>query len=243
MDLSNVDCQQTLNPTAGGSKSRNRMQETPTGELGRMLDGRLYRPADADLIAWRMRARRLTRLFNRSTEDETSRRLRLLAELFGELGPGVEIEPPFHCDYGFNIRAGRNLYANFGCVILDCNSVDIGDNVFLGPGVHIYAAYHPLDPELRTKGMELAGPVRIGDNVWIGGGAIICPGIEIGCGSTIGAGSVVTRSVPAGVVAAGNPCRMIRRLSNEVRQDEGQQDEMEMRDSNAKAVDYSSGSV
>ncbi|MBL8666794.1 MAG: sugar O-acetyltransferase, partial [Rhodospirillales bacterium] len=109
-----------------------------------------------------------------------------------------------------NIRAGDNLYLNAGCVILDCAAVDIGANVLIGPGVHIYAATHPTDPVVRRTGRELAAPVSIGDDVWIGGGAILCPGVSIGDGTTIAAGSVVVRDVPAGVVVAGNPGRVIR---------------------------------
>jgi maltose O-acetyltransferase len=174
----------------------------------------LYRASDPELVALRRRARRLTRLFNQTTEEETERRLQLLTELFGRVGAGIEVEPPFACDYGDNIHAGDGLYLNFGCVILDCARVDIGRNVQLGPGVHVYTAHHPTDPAERATGLELASPVRIGDNVWIGGGSIICPGVSIGDGSTVGAGSVVVRDVPAGVVAAGNPCRVLRRLEH-----------------------------
>jgi maltose O-acetyltransferase len=185
-------------------------------EREKMLSGQLYRAADADLIAARRRARRLCRLYNATTEEETERRRQLLAELFGQVGPEVEIEPPFACDYGENIRAGSGLYVNFGCVILDCGRVDIGEGVLLGPGVQIYAAYHPTDPAVRATGAELAGPIRIGNNVWIGGQAVLCPGVTIGDNTTIGAGSIVTRDVPAGVIAAGNPCRVIRPVERTV---------------------------
>ncbi|HEY7312868.1 MAG TPA: sugar O-acetyltransferase [Gemmataceae bacterium] len=182
-------------------------------ERQKMLAGRLYRASDPELTAARRRSRRLTRLYNQTTEDETERRLQLLLELFGRIGPGVEIEPPFACDYGDNIHAGDNLYINFGCVILDCARVDIGRNVQIGPGVHIYTGHHPVDPDERATGLEMATPVRIGEDVWIGGGAILGPGVTIGDGSTIGAGSVVVKDVPARVVAVGNPCRVIRRLA------------------------------
>ncbi|MGH7169550.1 MAG: sugar O-acetyltransferase [Gemmataceae bacterium] len=181
-------------------------------EWQKMLDGQLYRASDAELTAARRRARRLTRMYNHTTEEEWESRLRLLTELFGRLGAGIEIEPPFACDYGANIHAGDGLYLNFGCVILDCARVVIGSNVQMGPGVHIYTAHHPTDPDVRASGLELATPVRIGAKVWIGGGALICPGVTIGDGTTIGAGSVVVKDVPARVLAAGNPCRVIRPL-------------------------------
>ena len=181
-------------------------------ERQKMLAGQLYRASDAELKAARRRARRLTRRYNQTTEEEDELRLQLLAELFGRIGTGIEIEPPFACDYGTNIHAGDGLYLNFGCVILDCALVIIGGNVQIGPGVHIYTAHHPTDPDARVSGLELAKPVRIGDGVWIGGGAVICPGVTIGHGATIGAGSVVVKDVPARVIAAGNPCRVLRTL-------------------------------
>lgn len=181
-------------------------------EKQRMLAGQLYLASDPELVAERRRARHLLRLYNQTTAEEADRRSTILAELFGRVGPKVEIEPPFSCDYGYNIFAGNNLYMNFGCVVLDCGTVDIGDDVLCGPYVQICAGYHPVDPELRLTGRELAGPIRIGSNVWIGGGAIIGQGVTIGDNTTIGAGSVVTRDVPANVVAAGNPCRIIRQL-------------------------------
>lgn len=181
-------------------------------EREKMLAGELYLAADPELVAMRRRARRLTRLFNETTEDEEPRRERLLGELLGAMGEGVFIEPPFRCDYGSQITIGDRFYANFGCVILDCAPVRIGSEVKFGPSVQIYAATHPLDPAARAAGPELAFPVTIGDRAWIGGGAILCPGITIGENTVIGAGSVVTRDVPANVIAAGNPCRVIRPL-------------------------------
>lgn len=181
-------------------------------EWQKMLAGQLYRASDPELQAARRRARRLTRLYNQSTEEENERRLQLLGELFGRIGSAIEIEPQFACDYGTNIYAADGLYLNFGCVILDCARVDIGSNVQMGPGVHIYTAHHPTDPATRASGLELATPVRIGDGVWIGGGSLLCPGVTIGDGTTIGAGSVVVKDVPPRVIAAGNPCRIVRRL-------------------------------
>ncbi len=179
-------------------------------EKQRMLSGDLYFAYDPELVADRLRARKLLHAYNATGPEAMAERRALLQELFGALGERFEIEPPFFCDYGCNIRAGDNLYLNAGCVILDCAAVDIGANVLIGPGVHIYAATHPTDPVVRRTGRELAAPVSIGDDVWIGGGAILCPGVSIGDGTTIAAGSVVVRDVPAGVVVAGNPGRVIR---------------------------------
>jgi maltose O-acetyltransferase len=181
-------------------------------ELEKMLAGELYLASDAELENLRRNARRLTRLFNNTTEDETELRAQLLQELLGKCGSKIHIEPPFRCDYGCFISVGENFYANFGCVILDCNHVTIGDNVMLAPNVQIYGAHHPLDASTRISGPELGSPISIGNNVWIGGGAIILPGVSIGDNSVIGAGSVVTRDVPPNVVAAGNPCRVLREV-------------------------------
>jgi len=176
-------------------------------ERTRILAGELYRSSDPELVALRKRARRLTRMFNQTTEDQMGERGALLGELFGSLGPGAEIEPDFRCDYGFNIRAGARLYMNFGCVVLDCALVTIGDGCLFGPGVHIYAATHPTDATERASGREMTRPVTIGNNVWVGGGAIICPGVSIGDDAVIGAGSVVVKSVGVGGVVVGSAAR------------------------------------
>lgn len=181
-------------------------------EKQRMLAGELYLASDPELVKERQRARDLLREYNATWTAEIPRRLAILSRLFGQIGPRVEIEPPFRCDYGYNIFAGDGLYMNFGCVVLDCAPVHIGENVLFGPYVQLLAADHPRDPELRRGGRELAAPIRIGGNVWIGGGAIVCAGVSIGDDTTIGAGSVVTSDIPARVVAAGNPCRVLRTL-------------------------------
>lgn len=181
-------------------------------EFQKMIDGELYNPYDTELVDMRARARRLTRIYNQTTEDELGRRKETLLELFSRVGPKVLIEPPFHCDYGSNIYFGNDLFMNFGCVILDCAEVRFGEGVLCGPNVQIYTATHPLESRLRASGAEFAKPVSIGDRVWLGGGVIVCPGVRIGAGTTIGAGSVVTRDVPANVFAAGNPCRVIRHI-------------------------------
>ena len=182
-------------------------------EKEKMLAGQLYESWDPQLVTDRLNARRLTRHYNATTEEELDHRVEIMRELLGSMGDGYfMIEPPFYCDYGYNIHVGNNFFMNFDCVILDCNLVTIGDNVQCGPGVHIYTASHPIIAAERNKGPELAFPVTIGNNVWLGGGAIICPGVTIGDNTTIGAGSVVTKDIPANVFAAGNPCRVIRPL-------------------------------
>lgn len=175
-----------------------------------MLAGKLYSPADPELTALRLSARRLTRLFNATREDEADRRRLILEELLGAVGQNVEIEPMFQCDYGCNIRLGSRVFMNFGCVLLDCATITLGDDVMLAPGVHLYAATHPLDPDLRHSGRELAYPITIGSKVWIGGGAIVLPGVTIGDGAVIGAGAVVTKDVAARTVVMGNPARAVK---------------------------------
>ena len=179
-----------------------------------MLAGRLYDPSDPDLVRERQHCRKLCRLLNGSREDEVDERRRILSDLVGQRCDAT-IHPPFHCDYGYNIALGDNVYFNFNCVVLDVVRVEIGSNVLIGPSVQIYTATHPIKAEERRTGLEYGRPVSIGDDVWIGGGSIICPGVKIGARSTIGAGSVVTRDVPSDVVAAGNPCRTIRHLARD----------------------------
>jgi maltose O-acetyltransferase len=181
-------------------------------EKEKMLAGELYLAADEELVAERLKARRLARLYNATTETEDMQRREILSQWFGVIGEIISIEPPFQCDYGSNIRVGNNFYANFGCILLDCARIEIGDNVLLAPNVQIYTAHHPIDPKLRLTGNELASPIYIGHNVWLGGGVIVCPNVRIGDNTTIGAGSVVTKDIPANVIAVGNPCRVIRQL-------------------------------
>lgn len=175
-----------------------------------MLANQPYRAADPELVEMRLAAQRLLYTFNQSAPDDGQKRQAALRSLFHTLGSGCEIMPPFHCDYGCHIEAGDNLYINVNCTILDCNRVVLGNDVLLAPNVQIYTAYHPTDPAVRKTGVEMAAPITIGNNVWIGGGVIICPGVTIGDQVTIGAGSVVTRPIPANVVAVGNPCRVVR---------------------------------
>lgn len=182
-------------------------------EKQKMLAGELYLANDPELVADQKRASHLLQMYSATTAEQLEQRQHILEELFAKVGEKITIVPPFHCDYGSNIAIGNGTYMNYGCVILDCNQVEIGDNVLLAPYVQIYASYHPIEPEIRLTGRELATPIKIGNNVWIGGGAIICPGVTIGDNTTIGAGSVVVKDVPANVVAAGNPCRIIRHLT------------------------------
>lgn len=181
-------------------------------EREKMLAGELYLATDPELLHMRSRARRLFGAYNQLDHADAAARKRLLTQLLGSLGEGVEIMAPFHCDYGCHIYLGNNVFMNFNCIILDCAEVRIGNNVLMGPNVQIYAATHPLLASERIKGPELAAPVTIGDNVWLGGSAVICPGVTIGENTTIGAGSVVTKDIPANVFAAGNPCKVIRQL-------------------------------
>lgn len=187
-------------------------------EKQKMLAGELYDPQDPELSGERANCRDLCQALNATREDETEVRRRLLTELFGQ-ETNAWLQPPFYCDYGTNIRLGTNVFFNFNCVILDVALVTIGDNVLIGPAVQIYTATHPLDTSERRKMLESAKPITIGLDVWIGGGAIICPGVSIGDRTVIGAGSVVTRDIPSDVIAAGNPARILRELPLETSTD------------------------
>ncbi len=175
-----------------------------------MERGEWYLPSDAELKKQNLAAKELLFDFHQYRPSQVEEKRQLLQRLFGSLGENAWIEPPFSCDYGWNIHAGKSFYANSGCVILDCGKVTIGDHVLLGPQVGIYTVGHPLDPQLRRQGLEAAKPITIGNNVWIGGGSILLPGVTIGENAVIGAGSVVVKDIPANVVAVGNPCRVIR---------------------------------
>lgn len=181
-------------------------------EREKMLAGELYDPHDPELVRARNRARDLCQDLNATREAEQEERRRILRELFGDGGEDVWMQPPFFCDYGSNIAIGTKCFFNFNCVVLDVCQVSIGDYTQFGPAVQVYTATHPLDAELRRE-QEFGKPIEIGSDVWVGGGAIILPGVKIGSRSVIGAGSVVTRDIPEGVLAAGNPCRVIRALT------------------------------
>jgi maltose O-acetyltransferase len=181
-------------------------------EKQKMLAGALYDPLDAQLCRERARARDLCLRLNATREDEQAERTALLEQLFGRV-TSAWIQPPFFCDYGPNIELGDRVFFNFNCVVLDVAQVRIGSHTLFGPAVQIYTATHPLDAATRRQGLESAIPIGIGDDVWVGGGAIVCPGVSIGARSVIGAGSVVTRDIPNDVFAAGNPCRVVRSLA------------------------------
>jgi maltose O-acetyltransferase len=178
-------------------------------EKEKMPAGELYRPGDPELQAELAAAKAWMVEYNAALANSAAERHVLLTRRLGFVGAGAVVRPPFHCDYGFNIRLGADAFLNFNCVILDVAEVSIGDGAQIGPAVQIYAADHPRDAAQRRAGLELGRPVRIGRHAWIGGGAIILPGVSIGDDAVIGAGAVVTRDVPAGTTVVGNPARPI----------------------------------
>lgn len=177
-------------------------------ERQKMISGLPYNPGDPELQADQTAAKQWMARYNAAMGASPADRRDLLRQKMGEVGEGAIIRPPFHCDYGYNIRLGRGVFMNFNCVILDICEVEIGDQTQIGPGVQILTADHPRDAAQRAEGIEFGKPVTIGQNVWIGGGAIILPGVTIGDDAVIGAGSVVTRDVPEGATAVGNPARL-----------------------------------
>lgn len=185
-------------------------------ELDKAARGLLYDANyDPAVLEKRMAAKRILYRLNRLSPDEQEERADLIRGLVGRIGSNFVIEGPLHCDYGFNVEIGENFYANVNLIILDGAKVTIGDNVFIAPNVGIYTAGHPLDAERRNACLEYALPVTIGNNVWIGGGVSIMPGVTIGDGAVIGGGAVITKDVPANVVAAGNPARVIRPITQD----------------------------
>jgi len=184
-------------------------------EREKMVAGELYNASDPELVAACRKARRLCRAFDATSPEQLEGRGRMTRKLFAEGGQTVRIEPPFFCDYGFNIRLGKSVFFNYNCVVLDVCEVRIGSFTIFGPAVQIFTALHPMNAELR-RSVEYGKPVQIGSDVWVGGGAIICPGVRIGSRTVIGAGSVVTRDLPEGVFAAGNPCRLIREITENI---------------------------
>ena len=176
-----------------------------------MVAGELYDPLDRALVTARERARDLCLELNGTRDAQRTKRRRILKSLFGTGGDSVWMQPPFFCDYGANTYLGTRVFFNFNCVVLDVCEVRIGDYTLFGPGVQILTPLHPLDPELRRR-QEFGKPIEIGSDVWVGGGALIVAGVKVGSRAVIGAGSVVTRDIPEGAFAAGNPCRVIRKL-------------------------------
>lgn len=177
-----------------------------------MLAGDPYMANDPELVRESIRAMKLCEQYNRTFADEPQERSRILHELLGSVGPGVGIRPPFHCDYGSQIRIGARTFANFGLMALDVAPIDIGEDVQIATQVQLLTATHPVDPTTRRTGIESGCPISIGDNVWLGGGVIVCPGVTIGANTVVGAGAVVTRDLPANVVAVGNPARIVRKI-------------------------------
>lgn len=181
-------------------------------EKQKMLDGELYDALDKQLADDRTRTRLLIKRLNDTAEDQTQLRAEILRELIPDAGDGLWIQPPFYCDYGYNMMVGEKVFFNFNCVVLDVTYVQIGSRTLFGPNVQIYTATHPMDYKQRASGLEYAKPIKIGEDVWVGGSTIICPGVSIGDRTIIGAGSVVTRDIGSDVFAAGNPCKVIRKL-------------------------------
>jgi maltose O-acetyltransferase len=178
----------------------------------RMLAGDLYIADDPELVADSLRARQLYETFNASPAADVDGRRRILAELLGGLGEGSEIRPPFYCDYGYNLRVGTGVFVNVGLVALDVAPITIGDDVQIGPNVQLLTPTHPVEAGPRRARWEAARPITIGDNVWLGGGAVVLPGVTIGENTVVGAGAVAARDLPPGVVAVGNPARIVRTL-------------------------------
>lgn len=188
-------------------------------EYQRMIKGELYSAANNQALSnLAEKGRLLNESYNKLSRQNKAQRSEVLKKMLGSLGKNPTIESPFYIDYGVNIHIGDNFYANFDCMFLDSDIITIGDDVMMGPSVRIYAATHPIDPDVRTRGLELTAPVTIGDKCWIGGSVVIVPGVEIGANTIIGAGSVVTKNIPANVIAAGNPCRVIRPIDENDRQ-------------------------
>lgn len=182
-------------------------------EWQKLQAGEIYNDFDQDLFNRRIEAKQLFRAYNRTEDNEVEKRKEIMQKLFKSVGKNVWIEPDFHCEFGKNITIGSDVYINFGCVILDCGQVTIGNNTLIGPNVGIYDANHVLDAEERIAGGLKPGNVHIGNRVWIGGNTILLPNITIGDDTVIGAGSIVTHDIPSGVVAVGNPCHVLRKIT------------------------------
>ena len=182
-------------------------------EKEKMLNGKLYNSNVDELLKERLYAKDVIFEFNMLLPSEKIKRNQIIKGLFGKIQSNFHIESPFYCDYGYNIDIGENFYANHDCIILDCAKVTIGDNVMFGPSVHAYTAGHPVHFEVRNMALEYAFPITIGNNVWIGGNSVINPGITIGNNVVIGSGSVVTKDIPSNTIAVGNPCKVIRKIT------------------------------
>ncbi|CAM3887198.1 sugar O-acetyltransferase [Alkalicoccus chagannorensis] len=183
-------------------------------EREKMTAGLMYKPSDPELMEDRLRVRRKVREYNASSPAEAAGREDALRDILGSAGREVFMEPDVRFDYGYNMHVGDHFFANFDCTFLDVAEIRIGDNCMLGPGVHLYTASHPLGAEERNSGSEFAIPITIGDNVWIGGAAVINPGVMIGTGAVVASGAVVTKEVPPNTVVGGNPARVLKHLDS-----------------------------
>ncbi|MBW2960590.1 sugar O-acetyltransferase [Mesonia aestuariivivens] len=186
-------------------------------EKEKMLTSEYFNPLDKQLSDDRLAARKLLHELNHNSPEEFQQQKEITRKLLPNSSKATFIQPPFYCDYGYNIKAGKGVFFNFNCTLLDLGSIEIGTKTMIGPNVQIYTAVHPKNAEKRATGIEKGNPIRIGKNVWIGGNTTICPGVTIGDNSIIGAGSVVTKDIAANVMAAGNPCRVIKELLNETK--------------------------
>ena len=184
-------------------------------EKERMLSEKLYRAQGEELKTIRQKGQKLVRLFNDTTEEESTYRTELLTEIFDEVAGNIYMQPNLRIDYGKNITIGKNFYANFDCVLIDVATITIGDNVMFGPHVCLYTAGHPIDPTVRNSGLEFGKSIVIGNNVWIGGSSVVNPGVTVGDNVVIGSGSVVTKDIPANTIAVGNPCRVMREITHD----------------------------
>lgn len=191
------------------------MTEIPETEKQKMIAGKAYQAGNTELAKERLKAREILFEFNNTPPKLIKKRKELLRNLFGKTEQMFYVEPPFRCDYGYNIEIGNHFYANFNLVILDCAKVSIGDHVFIAPNVALYTAGHPIHHHLRNQQYEWAQPITIGNNVWIGGNVVINAGVKIGDNTVIGAGSIVTKDIPANVLAFGNPCKVIREITDQ----------------------------
>lgn len=183
----------------------------------KMQNGELYLPSDKALLDEQYRCLDILYDFNATRPSELEKRAEILRRFFAEIGEGCYIEPPLHANWGRHTHFGRNVYANFNLTLVDDGDIFVGDNVMFGPNVTLATAGHPVHPELRKEGMQFNIPIHIGNNVWIGAGTVVLPGVSIGDNSVIGAGSVVTKDIPSGVVAVGNPCRILREIGEKDR--------------------------
>lgn len=188
-------------------------------ELERMQKGLVYNDFDQDLFNKRVEAKKLFKAYNKTEDEEIDLRNKIMKQLFKNVGENVWIEPDFRCEFGKNITIGDNVYINFGCIILDCSEVTIGSNTLLGPNIGLYAANHSTDATERINGGCYGKPIHIGNNVWLGGDVKVLQGVTIGDNTIIGAGSIVTKDIPDNVIAVGNPCKVIRKITEEDKTD------------------------